>query len=107
MENLKIENLMNTLDEQTFEHPEIQTKFNYLKAFYGKAYNKFIECIENDGVRDDRIVFVNMMNMLFESLVVMDQIYKESIVVDVAFNEYLQREEETLKRIRDKFTEEV
>lgn len=99
-----METIFDRLDKITFEHPEVQTKFNYLKAFYSADYKRFTEEIAKDGNYNDRQIYINLCNMLLESLPVLDKIYKESVVIDVAYGEYFSKEEETLKRIKSRFT---
>ena len=69
--------LFDKFDTVTFKHPEVQTKFNYLRAFYSKDYKRFTEEIAKDGNHNDRQIYINMCNMLLESLPVLDKIYKK------------------------------
>lgn len=85
----------------TFKTPEVQTKYNYLSAFYKKTYYKYVK----GRYTDDRRIFINVYRQLVRMLLVLDTVYRKSCTLDVGANEKFSEEMELLEKIKTKFEE--
>lgn len=85
----------------TFKTPEVQTKYNYLKAYYKETYYKYVmgKCT------DDRRIYINVYRELIRMLLVIDTVYKKSCILDVGMSEEFSKELELLNKIKTKFQE--
>lgn len=85
----------------TFKTPEIQTKYNYLRAFYKETYYKYVM----GKYTDDRRLYINTYRELIRMLFVVDTVYRKSCILDVGISEKFSKELEFLDKIKTKFQE--
>ena len=85
----------------TFKTPEVQTKYNYLKAFYKETYYEYVM----GKYTDDRRIYINTYRELIRMLFVVDTVYRKSCILDNGVNEKFSEELKLLNKIKTKFQE--